>query len=409
MDIETRGTPQREGRAGMPSAPNWAVTGLFLIAAGATLVLARSFFMPVILAFLLSLTFSPIRRVLSRRGVTPGVSAACLVIGLVVLLLVGLVTLSAPVRDYADNAPQIIGEVERKLSAFRPAVETVTEASEKVEELASGGGGEEEASNTSPPGVLPPGAAGGGDSQGPEEGEPERVVVDQPSMLSDIAMSAPYLLAQVALTLVLLFFLLASGDMFYEKIVHAVPRFSDKRRAVSIAYDIEKKISRYFLTITMINAGLGVSIGFAMFLMGMPNPALFGVVAFVLNYIPYLGAVTGVALAFMVGLVALDTAFQALLVALIYFGLTSLEGQFVTPYAVGRSLKLNPVVVFVAVAFWGWAWSVIGMVIAVPVLITLRAFSEHIPAMQNFGSFLSGRHVELEERGENGREETSSG
>ncbi|MBM9592999.1 AI-2E family transporter [Roseitranquillus sediminis] len=344
--------------------------GLFIIAAAATLVLARSFFMPVILAFLLSLVFSPIRRFLARKGVPPGITAAVVVIGLLVALVVGLLSLSAPVREYAQDAPTIIRDVERKMRVLSSAVETVTEASEEVEKLTEGGGG-------------------GGE-------QPERVVVDRPGVLAQVATSAPYMLAQTALTLVLLFFLISSGDMFYEKIVHAIPRFSDKRRAIEIAYDIEKKISRYFLTISVINAGLGVAIGTALYFLGMPNPVLFGVLAFALNFVPYLGALTGVALTAVIGIVTFDTLAQAAFVAFVYFAFTSLEGQFITPYAVGRSLKLNPVVVFIAVAFWGWAWSVIGMVIAVPVLITLRAFSERIPQMNGLGLFLAGRHVEVQ-------------
>ncbi|MFQ6552586.1 AI-2E family transporter [Aestuariibius insulae] len=354
-----------------PAAPGWAIIGLFVLSAGAAIVLARAFLMPVILAFLLSLTFSPVRRVLARRGVPDAVTALLVLLALVTALGAAVMGLSTPVQTYASDASTIAADVERKLRGLSSAVEKVAEASEEVEKIAAGST-EEDASS-----------------------EAERVVVDEPSLLSQAVTSAPALLAQLVLTLALMFFLIASGDMFYEKIVQAHPRFADKKRSITIAFDIERKISRYFLTITVINAGLGVAIGVALFLLDMPNPVLFGAMAFVLNFVPFLGAIIGVIITAAIGLVTYDQAGSAVLAALVYLGLTSLEGQFITPYAVGRSLKLNPVVVFLAVAFWGWAWSVIGMVIAVPVLIALRVFSEHVPGMHGLGLFLAGRGSDL--------------
>ncbi len=341
---------------------HWATIGLFILAIGATVVLARAFLIPAIFAFLLSLTFSPIRRVLARRGIPSGITAALVVIGLFGLVVAVLLGLSAPIQTYASDMPAIIRDVEFKLRGISEAAETVAQVSDQVENMA--------------------GNAGAGT---------QTVVVEDGGLLPAIAAGAPYVLAQIVLTLALLFFLIASGDMFYEKIVKAVPRFSDKRRAMEIAFDVERKLSRYFLTITVINAGLGCAVGGVLYLLGMPSPVLFGVMAFVLNYIPYLGAVVGAVIAGAIGLVTYDQVGSAGIAVLAYLSLTSLEGQFVTPYAVGRSLKLNPVVVFLAVAFWGWAWSVIGMVIAVPVLITVRAFAEHVPRLQGLGLFLSGR------------------
>ncbi|MFQ6548684.1 AI-2E family transporter [Aestuariibius sp. 2305UL40-4] len=361
---------------------NWAVIGLFILCLGAVVVLARAFLMPILLAFLLSLTFSPVRRALARRGVPDAISAVLVLIALVFLIGSALAGLSTPFQSYAQDAPRIIQDVEQKLRGLSSAVEKVAEASEEVEKLASGGGEE-------------------------EIGEPERVVVEESGgFLSQIVSSTPSLLAQVMLTLVMMFFLIASGDMFYEKLVQASSTFSDKKRSLKIAFDIERKISRYFLTITVINAGLGASVGLALFLLGMPNPVLFGAMAFVLNFIPFVGAIFGVIVTAAIGLVHYDTAGSAALAALAYLVLTSIEGQLITPYAVGRSLKLNPVVVFLAVAFWGWAWSVIGMVIAVPVLIGLRVFSEHVPGMTGLGLFLAGRDIKPEEPDEEKSAET---
>ena len=221
-------------------------------------------------------------------------------------------------------------------------------------------------------------------------------MVEERGAAMTLAMTAPTVLAQIVLTLVLLFFLLASGDMFYEKIVHVTPRFSDKRRAVRIAYDIERRLSRYLLTIAIINAGLGCAIGLAMWAIGMPTPLLFGVIGFVFNFVPYVGAVAGVVIVTAVAIVSLDTVGLALLAGALYFACTTVEGQFVTPYFVGRALRLNVVVVFISVTLWAWLWSVVGMLVATPMLVAIRTFCEHIPALEPFGDFLSGRGEEVE-------------
>ena len=347
---------------------SWPVLGLFLIAAGAVCVYAKALLMPVIFAFLLALTFSPIRRWASRRRIPAGITATVIVFSLFALIGGGIVGLSGTVRGYIDDAPELLVQAEDKIKTISGAVSVVAEAGEQMEELAG----------------TPP-------------EEAQTVVVAEPGPLAAFATAAPAVLAQIVLCLVLLFFILASGDMFYEKIVHSIGRFRDKRRAVQIIYDIEGKLSRYFFTITLINAGLGVAIGLVLWAMGMPNPVLFGVLAFVFNYVPYIGAIAGCAISFVVGVLTFDTVGQAALASFAYFCCTTFEGQFVTPYAVGRSLKLNTVVVFLTVAIWGWLWSVVGMIVAMPMLIALRAFAEHTPSLKSLGDFLSARHAELEE------------
>ena len=320
--------------------PRWAVIGIFVLLAFGAITYAQSFLMPVVLAFLLALIFSPVRRALERLRVAPGIAAAGIVVMLVTALLVIVVTLATPVASLVDDGPRIAAEIQQKLADLRGAAEDVTEVAAQVDQIAQGGGAGEAAEDAA--------AATGAEA-------PERVVVEERGAAMSIAMTAPGVLAQFVLTLVLLFFLLASGDMFYEKIVHVIPRFSDKRRAVRIAYDIERRLSRYLLTITIINAGLGLSIGLAMWAIGMPTPLMFGVIGFLFNFVPYVGAVAGVLIATAVAVVSLDTIGMALATGAVYFLCTAVEGQFVTPYFVGRSLRLNVVVVFISVTLWGVA------------------------------------------------------
>jgi len=292
------------------SVPRWAVIGIFLLLLVAGIAYARDFLMPVVLAFLLALVFSPVRRFMGRRGVPDAASALLIVGSLLATLLVGVLLLAGPVQGWIENAPAIARELEWKSRMLLGNAQAVLEAGKQVEEVASGDADE----------------------------TVQEVVVRERGVFTSMAMVAPGYLAQAVFTLVLLLFLLASGDMFYEKIVNVLPTFRDRRQAIRIAYDIERRLSRYFFTITLINAGLGVAIGIAMAALGMPNPLLFGVIAFALNFVPYLGSVVGVAIALVVGLL---TSFQpgaAVLPALVYFAITMIEGQFVTPYFVGRRL-----------------------------------------------------------------------
>ncbi|KKL25513.1 hypothetical protein LCGC14_2404530 [marine sediment metagenome] len=331
------------------------------------------------MALLLALVFSPLRRTMERAGINSGISAFFITL----TLLIGMgglgLGLMSPVSKWIDDAPRISREFEIKLRDLRGAASGMMDAAEQVEKITSGGGDAEETVATT-------------GTTAPEK--PEKVVVQEPGTASTLVWATPQIIGQILFTLTLLFFLLASGDMFYEKLVHVIPRFKDKLRAIRIAHDIERKLSRYLLTITVINGGLGVGVGLAMWLAGMPNPVLFGVIAYLLNFVPYLGAILGVGFAFAVGVVSLDTVQEALFAASLYLGLTTLEGQFITPYFVGRSLRLNTVMVFLSVTFWAWLWSVVGMLIATPLLVAIKTLCENIPALQNLGSFLSGRGEE---------------
>jgi predicted PurR-regulated permease PerM len=355
------------------ATPHWAVIGIFLILLVAALAYARAFLMPVALAFMLTFVFSPMRRFMERVGIPSGLSALAIVGALLALLGVGGAMLAGPAAQWIESAPTIGRQLDLKLREVRDAAEGVRQAAEQVDEIAKG-----------------------------DSGTPaQKVVVEQDGITTRLAASAPAILAQVGLTLVLLYFVLASGDMIYEKIVYVLPSFRDKRRAIRIARDIERRVSRYLFTITVINAGLGIGIGLAMWALGMPEPALFAVIAFLLNYIPFIGAIAGTALATIIGLVSLPHASEAFLAGGAYLALTSVEGQFITPYWVGRSLQLNTVVVFLSVTLWAWLWSVVGMIVATPLLVSFRVLCEHIPMLENVGHFLSARGAEQADR-ENG-------
>lgn len=339
-----------------------AVIGIFAVHLLGVMYFASSFVLPVLLALLFALILSPTVRFLRRRGLPEPVSAVILVVTLTATLAAGAYMLSGPVTAWIQDAPQMMQQVRTKLYELRRPMEKVKEATEQVNQLA----------NAKDPTV-------------------QEVVVKEPGLLSKVASDAPELLGGFGLMMVLLLFLLASGDLFHEKLIKALPTFSDKRRALRIARDVEREVSGYLFTITLINAGLGVAVGLAMYAVGMPNPVLWGVVAAIVNYVPYLGAMVGIVVVFLVALVSLDTLGHALLAPALYFACTSLEGQLITPALVGRRLRVNSVAVFFAIAFWGWLWGVAGILMAVPILIVIKVLAEHIEGLHGVAEFLGPR------------------
>lgn len=337
----------------------------FFILTATALYFARDFALPVALAFLFALVLSPIVRLFRRQGMPEPITAVLLVLTILGALGMAFYSLSGPVSQWIADAPRISEEVRGKIVHLRAPIEAVVEATSEVEELTS-------ASN---------------------DPTAQRVVVREPGLLSRAASGIPSAGVKVGITLVLLLFLLASGEMFYEKLVRALPTLSDKKRGLRIAKTVEREVSRYLFTITLINAGLGLAIGTSMWALGMPNPVLWGVVAAVLNYIPFLGGMVGITLVAAVALVSFDTLGYALLAPLVYFTWNFIEGQIVTPAVVGRRLEMNAVAVFLAIAFWGWLWGIVGALIAVPLLLTVKVLCDHVESLQPVGEFLGARNV----------------
>lgn len=373
--------PEKRERA----VPGWAIIGVFLILLFHFVTAASAFLMPVSLGILLFFVFVPFRRLMDRLGIGATVTAAIVTLGMVALVAVLGFFISGPLSDIVDDSDQIADRLELRLDSLRESFKPLEKAAAKIEEMA---GGNDEP--TTPPPAATDAAA---EVVAPPEGEqPIRVKVDteQVSTLQAVMSAGPSVMGQIVFTLFLLFFLLASGDLMYLKIVQSFDTLREKRAAYMALREIESALGSYLGAITLINAGLAICVGIAMWIWGMPQPLLWGVAAFILNFIPYIGAVTGVAASFVVALISFPDLYTPFMVALTYLGLTSIEGQLVTPYFVSRRLQLNTVVVFITVALWAWLWSVLGMVVAVPMLVVMKVLADHIPGLEKFGNFLAG-------------------
>lgn len=327
--------------------------------------------MPVAFAFFTAVTFRPLIRKLAQKHIPAWVCALGFVTVLLIATIGAFYLFSGAIAQWIADAPQLQREFVRKMHDIGDMLRNLATLTEQLRKAAA-------------PATTP--------------GEPVQEVVVKAPVLPDLLMLAanyPLSIAVMALgALVLTMFLMASGDLFYEKLIKVLPTLSDKKNALRITYDVEHEVSRYLVTTAAINAGVGAAVGGSFLFLGMSTPHLWALFAFALNFIPYLGPLFGIALSAAVAIVAFPTLHQALLVPIAYSVVVATESNLVTPSIVSRHLSLNAVAVLISVAFWTWAWGIAGTVLAVPFLVTLRVLCDHLPSLAGLGEFLSERKSE---------------
>ncbi|MBA3609120.1 MAG: AI-2E family transporter [Chthoniobacterales bacterium] len=341
---------------------SFATTGLFLLAIFYTIYFLRSLLLPIVLALLLSYLLRPIVRVLAKAKIPLLIGSALLLLSLVGLIGYGVSFLAAPAAGWLEKAPYSLHELQQKLLPFRKPMEKVAQASGAIENLTT---------------------------TESERNKPPAVEVKEHSLTNRLMVQTPEMLVSALTMLILLYFLLAYDEVFLTKLIKLMPTLSDKKRAVSIAHEIEAQVSRYLFTVTLINVGLGIAVGTAVGFLGLPNPIMWGAMVAVLNFIPYLGALTGIICMTLGAVLSFDSISYAMLFPLTYFIIATLEGNFITPFVMGRSLTLNPVLVLLSLTFWGWMWGITGIILAVPILAAFKIFCSHIEPMEPLAEFMS--------------------
>lgn len=341
--------------------------GIFILMAIYALYFARAFFMPVILAFLLTLTLTPIVRFLRKRGVPEVVSATLLVVLSVCIFATAGYLLSGPVIDLINNTSSIGQQLSERMAQFRRPFERMMQIAHQLEGL----------------------------TETSQEPDVQKVTVAQSGMLSSAADNILSAGTSITIIFVLSLFLLASGTMFYEKIIQSFTRLSEKKRALRVVYDVEREISHYLLTVAVINAGLGTVIGLGLWGLGMPNPLVWGAMAALLNFLPYVGALMTIVLVSIIALISFDSISYALLAPAFVLLCDIVEGQFVTPMVVGRRLEINAVAIFIAIAFWSWLWGFVGALMAVPLLVVVKVFCDHFEGLSHVGNFLAAQQTAI--------------
>ena len=357
-------TAQTNGSDATEIAPRFDLSTFLLLVICTLLVIYTLYFgrvviIPLMVALLLKLVLSPVVRMLASLRIPEWAGAALVLAGVIVGVGYGIFVLSSPAAEWVGKLPGSLSTLESHLKALKEPVAQMQKAEETISKLSD---------------------------IGPRQ--PETIVVAHSGFGVAILSETANLVVGLSATLVLLYFLLSSGDFFLRKLVAVLPRFGDKKHAVEIAQQVQSDISHYLLTITVINIALGIVVAGALYALGMPSPALWGTMAAVLNYIPFLGHLVGFSVIGLVALMSFGDLEAALIPPAVYACLAFLEGQFITPAIVARRLILNPVAVFVALIFWGWLWMIPGMLLAVPMLAVFKIFCDHIRPLKPVGEFL---------------------
>jgi len=341
-----------------------ALVGIFLLLLITALYLARGFLLPIVISMVASLLLAPPVRGLTRLHIPEPAGAALVLVGAVLIL--GLVTyrLAAPASAWLEDMPEQMREAESRLRNLKAPVQKMAEATQKVEEMTEVNGDE----------------------------VPAPSVRVESSRFANLLLSRTRsFLATAAVVVILVYFLLASGDHFLRRFVEALPRLEDKRRAVIAVRTAREHISHYLLVLTLINLGLAIAVSGSLALLGMPNPILWGVLAGALNFVPFLGPIVTFGIIALASVLSFESLGHALLVPLVYGAINFVEGSFVTPTLLGQRLVLHPVAIFVSLMFWGWLWGIPGALLAVPMLATIKIVCDQIPPLNPIASFLGAQ------------------
>jgi predicted PurR-regulated permease PerM len=336
-----------------------ALKGLFIIAFFYTLYFTRPLLLPFILALLLNFLLRPVVRALKKVKIPELAGAALVLIALLGSAGYGVMRLSGSAAEWINKAPESLHQIESKVGFLRKPLEGVNNAVEELKGITRMGG----------------------------EKKPE-VEIKTPGITDAVLTGTREVIIKSSVMFILLYFLLASGDLFLRKLIKVFPKLDKKKEIVRITRTIEHDISRYLYVVTVINIFMGISLGVSMYLIGMPNPVLWGVMAGFLVFLPYIGPLVGISIVTIVAFLTFDSIGRILLAPAIYIVLEAVQGQIITPMVLGLRFALNPVAIFIWIIFWGWLWGIIGALLAFPMLAVFKILCDHIEPLAPMGEFL---------------------
>jgi predicted PurR-regulated permease PerM len=307
------------------------------------------------------MALKPLIRWLSYCHIPPGLSAAVVLCLLVFAIGIGFFQLGRPALTWMNEAPAHMADLRHRVQKMFPHAARFSLAAAAVNDL---GATEEEQTKVT-------------------------TVELKTSGFPSIFNWTGTFLVGVGETLVLLYLMLASGDLFLQKLVHVMPTFRDKKRVVEISHEVQQNISNYLFSVSVINIGLGVIVSGGLYWLGVPNAVMWGMLVTILNFVPYFGPVAGIILLAAVGLLTFDTLWKGLLPPAWYLLLHLLEANFITPVLLGRRFTLNPVVIFVSLIFWTWIWGVPGALLSVPILVSIKVVCDRVPTLSSVSELLA--------------------
>jgi predicted PurR-regulated permease PerM len=337
-----------------------AIVGIFALLVFYFLYFASPILIPIITALLLSMLLAPFVRLLEWVRVPRALGSLIVVVVAVGALFGIAASLRGPVQSWLTE-PQRFSRLEEKLRPITAPFARFQYATEQLEKATA-----------------------------PRDGPPvQKVEVTRPGLAGLLSTGIGHLASTITAVIGLLYFFLVSGDTFLRKLVLVTPALKDKKRAVEIVRNIETDISFYLVMVTAINIAIGLIVMATTGALGIPDPILWGTLAAVLSFAPYVGEFAIVVLLSLAGILTFDSLVQALVAPAIYFVLMTVCWQGVVPFVVGRRMTLSPVAVFIMIIVLGWMWGVIGALVAVPVLASLKIICDRIRSLHPIAEFLS--------------------
>ena len=335
---------------------------LFALKAG------QVFLAPITLAIVVGLMFGPVADRVEQFGVPPAISAAIVVLMLLSVIAAGTLLFAVPLSEWVARAPMIWNKLQLQLDNLQGPLETLGNIQEQISSVFA-------------------------------SDKAMAVTVEDGGEMIGMALIAPAILAQVLIFLASLYFFVATRDHVRISVLSLCVSRRMRWRTAHVFRDVEAKVSRFLLSITFINFCVGCAVSLAMWAIGMPSPILWGAMAAVLNYIPYVGQGVMVLVLLSVGL-GTQTSLEGILLPVgCYVTINFVEGQIVTPHFIGRTMTLNPFIIFLSITFWLWAWGPVGGLVAVPTLLIATSMLHHLlPSKPMVPSKPIGRSANMSER-----------
>jgi predicted PurR-regulated permease PerM len=361
-DITREPAPEQADDMPLPTDPKTVfLGGLFGLACMAVLYVASEIVLPLILAIVLKLLLQPFVRLLERIHIPRAVGAVISVL-LVLVAFGGTISLLAgPAAAWAGKLPEAVPKIRDGLGFLHEPIDAAERLIKQIE------------------GVT-----------GQSVPAPQATEIKPASFVRAVVSGSATATSGLLTTLLILFYMLVSGETFLRRMVEILPSFKDKRQAVELSQHIERDVSAYLLTVACINALVGAATGCVMWFCGVANPVLWGAVAFVVNFVPILGPMVGIIVFLMASILSLGVSWWALLPVGLYLCIHIMEGEIATPMLLARRFTINPVAVILALIFWYWMWGVAGAILAVPLLAITKIICDDLRPLRAFGHLLEG-------------------
>lgn len=328
------------------------VGSIFCIILFFTLYVTRSIVVPLIIAILFDFLLSPSVKFLKKCYIPPQIGSALIILLLFIILGFGIYSLSAPAIHWMNKGPEVLNRIDQKEAILANLVSKPINALSMINtEVASFNQKAQIQPNT-------------------------EVIVKESPFMSSIFTTTWQLILELGITVILLYFLLLSDNFLLRKIVNSLSNLEQKKEAVLIAHEIGNQVWKYLFARTVINIIFGVIVSLLMYFLGMPDPILWGVLAGLLEFIPYVGALISTCVIGLIALLSFNSIGYSFLVILLYFSLLVIEGNIISPIVFGKTLTLNPIIVFLGLLFWGMIWGLAGAFLAVPMMVTMKIIFE---------------------------------